>query len=530
MSSPDLLNRQISPRVLWMALVFGLVLAGNALQSQVHLNHDVSWFVHFPRWLLQGRSLGVDLHDGNLPMVWGVFLPASALAEASLLSEATAVRLVFWAYFLLVGWLTSTVLFKDKSVEQSAAVGWITAFVLVATLTPGFSFGQREHVSVLFLMPYLAMATVRLGGGHPGRLRLLICVGVLAGVGCSIKPYFLAIPGLVELLLLARLGWEALLTRAESLSLATTVALYVLGSLVFLGDYLRFTIGMTMAGYWAYDTDNFPFILDRYTHAAVPLVGGLMVALVTRSWSRHQTVMLVAFVGYSIAYFVQSKGFVYHAYPVFVCAAIFLGISLARGVAQAWGAWQVRKRALEMAALVVAIAIALVPIKQAHDDVVRWYFTYNISHGPVGQFRQTVIEVVNQFAPDSTAYFFAFSTHPFPGFPTASYSRADYAGRTIVQQFIPAYARLDEVKDPDARARVVAAAEYQRGTVIEDFQRRPPTVVFAEAGGPRLGMNGRSFDDIAFYLKDPRFREIWASYEEYPPLGPLRIFVLRAKK
>jgi hypothetical protein len=41
-------------------------------------------------------------------------------------------------------------------------------------------------------------------------------------------------------------------------------------------------------------------------------------------------------------------------------------------------------------------------------------------------------------------------------------------------------------------------------------------------------MNGRQFDDIAFYLTDPRFRRIWENYEEYPPLGSLRVFVLRA--
>jgi methionyl-tRNA synthetase len=68
----------------------------------------------------------------------------------------------------------------------------------------------------------------------------------------------------------------------------------------------------------------------------------------------------------------------------------------------------------------VVVLLALPPIKQVHDDVVRWYFTYNMSLGPTGQFRQAVIDTVNHFAPTPQSYFFAFSTHPFPGFPTAS--------------------------------------------------------------------------------------------------------------
>src|SRR6185295_11034411 len=97
------------------------------------------------------------------------------------------------------------------------------------------------------------------------------------------------------------------------------------------------------------------------------------------------------------------------------------------------------------------------------------------------------------------------TTHPFPGFPTASYTTAEWSGRSMVQSFIPAYARLDEVTDPVVRRGVVRAAEYQRRIVVEDFERRPPSIVFAEGYGARLGMNGRQFDDIAFYLTDPRF-------------------------
>jgi hypothetical protein len=98
-----------------------------------------------------------------------------------------------------------------------------------------------------------------------------------------------------------------------------------------------------------------------------------------------------------------------------------------------------------------------------------------------------------------------------------------------VEPFIPAIARINEVTDPKVRERVVLAGEYQRQMVIEDFQRRPPTIVFAEqTRSRRLGLNWVKFDDIAFYLADPRFQQIWKNYEEIRPFGSLRVFVLRA--
>jgi hypothetical protein len=72
------------------------------------------------------------------------------------------------------------------------------AFVLIATLSPGFSFGQREHACVLFAMPYLAAAVMRLQGGQSLPKPLAIAVGLLAGIGFAIKPYFLAVPALAK--------------------------------------------------------------------------------------------------------------------------------------------------------------------------------------------------------------------------------------------------------------------------------------------------------------------------------------------
>lgn len=529
MRQPRILARRVPPLVVWSFVILSATLAGQWLQSRVHLNHDVSYFVHFDRWLLQGRILGSDLFDGNLPMVWVLFMPSAVLAQLNLLDEPSAVRVIFWAYFLVSTALLVGVLSQLEGRDRPASIGWVVAFVLIATLGPGFSFGQREHACVLFAMPYLAAAVLRLQGGQGPRTSIAVVIGLLAGIGFALKPYFLAVPALVELLLLVRLGWRSLFfSRVESLVLGFTVFAYVVLAGLIIPDYLKATIELARATYWAYDTGNFSVILERFVRVAQPALYGVLIALLTRTWSRQHTVMLVAGTGFAVSYFVQSKGFVYHAYPVLVCSVAFLGICLGLGLTRAWTAWRDTGNSLRFALVPLVALLGFLPAKQAHDDVARWYFTYNIEWGPTGQFRQAVIDTVNQFAPTRQSYFFAFSTHPFPGFPTASYAIAEWSGRSISQPIIPAYARLAEVKDPAIRERVVRAAGYQRRMVVEDFERRPPAVVFADRSRGRLGMNGVQFDDIAFYLADPRFQRIWKNYEEYPPMGPLRVFVLRA--
>lgn len=524
-----LLQRRIPPELTLGIFVVVLTLVGQWLQSGVHLNHDVSYFVHFDRWLLQGRSLGTDLLDGNLPMVWMLFMPAAALAQWGLMDEPAAVRLLFWMYFLVSTALLISVLSKLKSTDREASAGWVIAFVLIATLGPGFSFGQREHACVLFAMPYLATAVLRLQGGQGPRLSVAIAIGLLAGIGFALKPYFLAIPLLVEFLLLLRLGWRSLFVRVESLVVGFTVLAYVVTSGLLLWDYLKTMIDLALATYWAYATTDYSALFGRFVRLVQPALYGALIALVTRTWSHQHTVMLLAGIGFAASYFVQAKGFVYHGYPVVVCSLAFLGICVGKGLARALAVWRDSGNLLRFVLMPVVVLLALPPVKKAHDEALRWYSEYNIAYGPTGTFRQAIIRTVNHFAPTPESYFFAFSTHPFPGFPTASYTAAEWTGRSIVEPFIPALARINEVKDPEIRQRVVLAGEYQRQMVIEDFQRRPPAIVFAERSRLRLGMNGVQFDDIAFYLTDPRFQQIWKNYEERPPIGSLRVFVLRAE-
>jgi hypothetical protein len=101
--SRQFLHRQLSPNFTWGLAVVALTLIGQWLQSRVHLNHDVSYFVHFAGWLLQGRTLGTDVLDMNLPMVWVIFMPSAALVKLHLMTEPSAVCLVFWCYFLIPG-------------------------------------------------------------------------------------------------------------------------------------------------------------------------------------------------------------------------------------------------------------------------------------------------------------------------------------------------------------------------------------------------------------------------------------------
>jgi hypothetical protein len=151
-----------------------------------------------------------------------------------------------------------------------------------------------------------------------------------------------------------------------------------------------------------------------------------------------------------------------------------------------------------------------------------WLAAYDTVNGEIGQTRRMLVAAVNQYAPRGS-YVYAFSSHPYPAFPTMSYTQAEWGSAFPAQFAIPAYVRRRRPATVDPAA-VERAMTLQRQYVLDEFQRYQPRVVLVETRQFRLGMRG-PFDDIAFYSQEPAFARIWRGYREAGMVGSVRIYV-----
>jgi hypothetical protein len=516
-------TRQYSNEYLWLLGTIIALACGQWLQSNVLLNHDVAWIGHSARWLLEGSRFGREVYDYNLPMIWLLSTPAAVLVKSGLLNEPDALRAVFWGYFLVSALITGRLLTWLDDEDRIAGAGWRFAFLLMATLAAGASFGQREYLCVLFSIPYLALSALRLQRSPRVNVAWAVAIGLLAGIGFSIKPYFLAVPVCIEAVVVFQLGIRPVL-RAENVAIATTLALYVASILLLMPDYVRDAFPLAQATYWAFESPSLQHVLVKLGPAAKVAALALFVSLLTRSWSRLATVSLAAGVGFLASYVVQAKGFVYHQYPVLFCATLLAASILAQGAA----ATATRASRLGPVGPVVAVMVlllGLLPVKWIHDETLSWYAAFNTNWGRVGLYRLAVVEAVNHYASRPGSHFYALSTHPFPGFPTGSYTRAEWSGSACCQLAVPAIARIREVTNPELRQRIHEATSIQVEMVVDDLMRTNPEVVLVERGRSRLGLGARPFDDVAFYMRDPRFQAIWKHYRETVRIGSISLFV-----
>jgi len=509
------------------AVLLGSVLllaAGIHLQSLVHINHDVGWIAHSAAWLLDGRKFGTDILDPNPPLAWFLMLPAVIVARAGWLTEVVAIQA--WSWLLTIAGLSlaAAVLVRiNATLGRIESAGFLLSAAAVLALLPVGNFGQREIIAFALILPYLLLLAGRTQEAPvPGRA-LALLVGIGAGIGICLKPFLVVVPILAELVNLALTRRLHVLIRTETVVMAIAVAAYAAAILVFARDYLDFALPLIRSVYWAYDDPGY-FIASRFREAAMPAAWALGIALATWSFTRTHAVLIAALAGFSLAYWVQNKGFPYHAYPVLAGGCVLLAYSGIRAFRAILASRWLVRRPLRLLAVLALLAAVLPPLYEPFSKALFWYQAADRNTGDWGRLRQEPIDRLRALGIDSSDYIFALSTHPHPGFPTVNYLGVQWAGRAVSQFAIPAYARRDEIQDPAQRAAIERAASLQVSIVIEDLRTNRPKYVMVEARQRRLGLGYRHFDDLAFYGREPEFVRLWSCYEELAPMDQIRLF------
>src|SRR3954464_8276146 len=130
------------------------------------LKDDVAWLLYVARRWLSGRELYVDVVEVNPPLiVWISAIPIQLASVLNIDAQFTAIPF-FVAAVLGCAWWTASLLrgsgtlFEDR-LPVFAAIGTVLLVV------PAGDLGQREHLLVAAILPYLALFARTLDGDRP---------------------------------------------------------------------------------------------------------------------------------------------------------------------------------------------------------------------------------------------------------------------------------------------------------------------------------------------------------------------------
>ena len=150
----------------WLPLAL-ILAAAMAVRHFVGANTDVSWEITLSEKILDGQRLYIDLIELNPPASTFLYLPAVALARALGLAPEIVIDAL-----VLTGALVSLAIAGDIVRRYRLLDDWQSATAAVLTLAaltilPAQTFGEREHIALIAVLPALALLVARADGVKP---------------------------------------------------------------------------------------------------------------------------------------------------------------------------------------------------------------------------------------------------------------------------------------------------------------------------------------------------------------------------
>lgn len=480
----------ISPRLPAQGIVVLVVTLLSAwFYSSFDLSHDASWYLVATQKFAAGSELYSDLIEINPPLAFYLTVPAIWLAQFTTLSTTTA----FFLYCSALGgisalWCAS--LITRANFEERRRLILFGSVLLIFFVLMIAEFGQREHLMAMLASPYLLSLVLM------SRLQEIprgehIMLGLMAFLGLALKPYFLAIPAGI---ILARL----LVTKdPRNLFLVS-----------------NWTLGLALTGYVAFIAIQHPLYLDYIVPIAQLVYDGYHITL----WDvvlKLEVFLLIGFtfvmwrlredidhecigamggaMGAALCYLIQHKGWNYQILPVSAWLILLMAF-LATGPLRGQNSKPLVQRAL------MAISLILVGSQ--------------IMRGP---YESSTAEDFSAFVEKKGQSIVVLSTSVSAAFPFVNKVEGDWASRYPATWFIPGavnkLSRLDCGESSELCAEQNDVLELARSTMIEDFQRHRPELVYIDARA-RKPYFEVPFNYRKFLAQDTLFAVVWRCYRQ----------------
>jgi|GEM_PF-1712146 len=476
------------------------------------LKDDIAWLLYVARRWMAGRELYIDVVEVNPPLI--IWLSAVPLAIARWLDLSIQHVTIGMFIAMVVGcaWWSATLLkrrgglFADR-MTVFAAIG------IVLLVMPAGDLGQREHLLIAAILPYLILFAGSLDGIRPPVWHAVFA-GILAGLGCALKPRYAGVFVVLECIALSRRMWP---WRVLPVAAGLTMCAYVAIVYVTCPAYVRRAVPMALALYGATDVSFFRLLLD----SAVLIVGEVVAAGLV--WLRRHTMpernlmmVLVVFAAIStVICFMDGKDWYYHRLPATVATVLVLICWVAsvlrapRDQADSGPGWGPSKSAPRSASRSASLAVAALAVLVLCAGALQ---RLEPQVAQAVEPEATTVARLEQIVRQQNARtYIAFSEWIALGFPVVNNTGVSWASR-----FDSMWALKGELWR--ARFDPAVASEWPVARwVVHDFIAGCPDIAVVDT---REGLNY-----IAVLSEsDPAFARAWSRYHQIDAFDGLTVY------
>lgn len=470
-------------------IVAAILLTALLVQIPSVLNPDLSCLLSEAEEILDGRKLGVDLFELNPPLSIYLYMPAALLAR--LTGIAPEIIVIILVMIEIIGSL-----FMIDRAAAAAKLGagerclstCVLAFLFA--VLPSAVFGQREHIAVVALTPFVAITAIRWRSLSPGAVAIL--AGLSAGLAISIKPQLALVVGLpIILAAIHQRSLRPLFTPEACAAAAIVIGYGALVVIIFPG--WLFTYAPMVAATYLPMRKNlagllpFPIVVITASIAFLRQVSpqGLKMGDDATPW-------LAAAIGGAASFVLQGKGWTYTLYALcmFAIAAPLL---------------HVRTKTLPVSVRIGGFV-----------GVVLIGFCLSLSLREFPSLEQRIQALAKH------PRLLAITDHVALGHPLVRQIDGTWVGSSCAQALTAGAILAQNNSQPtqEERAKLDGIINFERRQLLADLRNGRPDVILVDT----LLQSSVPFDWLAWASSDPELQMELRRYREVEDVGRVRIF------
>ncbi len=487
------------PGYLWTTL-FLMLFLGIFLQSHMYISHDVSWHLLAAERLLKGGTYQNNFVDINPPAILYILFPVIWLKHLTGLGEVVLLHIYLFSLALMSLIVSYFQVIKQGLIKSVNRHVLIITLAFILLIMPADEFGQRDHLVLIFIFPYL----INIINYEPRKKKHSIgdlLIGLLAGIGITINiEYFFLIIALESYLVIRnRLQYQWF--RLDNMTILLLFVIYISTLFTFTRDYIHFVLPLVsflfLSAYnqsWTNMLVAFP-TLSLFFTILVILYYQHIVKL-----NRTIPVFLISGFIFFIQFIVTRKLWYYHQLGTWAMILLLLGQLLCDiDWKSKWNmipAWTV------FLSTITLLFYSIMSLVKAN-----WIDT-STSNNPNPL--STLTNDTRLYASHTSLY--VFTTLMWPA-RLIYYVPINYASRFGALWMIPGIVALsNQILLPVQKKKLIAAKQFQLKAVTEDFIQYQPKWVYVDVNLDKPYIQDHHFDYINFFSQNLCFKRIWKNY------------------
>ena len=514
--SPIAHNRKCNADKLLILMTSIFFVISLYMTTQTYLNWDVSWLLEVTRRLLSGGCYSQNFIETNPPLI--LFLYAIPILLTSWIGNLVSNFLIFiYAISLLSLSLSYLLLKKIMTNDVLGRTLFFLGLVFGELVLPSYEFGQREHLTLMFIMPYLLLISLNTLQ-FPWYLRFT--AGLMAGIGFSIKPHFL-----IPLILI--LSWKLYKNRdfkqcfiIENVCILGVMLLYLVACFIVTPDYFTYILPLVFKFYLGYKESMFSILTHQWSVVfyIIMLLGIIQLKHKNFPYRDLYELLMLTNFGFFLVFVIGGHFFYYHFVVVAALSILLLMCNI-----QLFAQRITKKNIIPMIEYlnISLVAFCLFFLLQVVVDYDLWIIKRDAS-GPTRP-------LIMAFQNINKGPFVVFSNYVAPNASLMTYSQLHSSARLAQFWLLPRIAKLEQ----DGNLSLAEEGKnLLRQIIIQDLLSDPPNIIVVDETDPQMVIDGEVLNYLHFLLQDSRFKKIWHNYHltsrVHSAFGNYAIYTLRS--